>query len=97
MANKRYGLGIGILEDEHEDVLEDTLEDAPEYVPENEPEPQYCISIQGYLRCIPKGDRWDLSKQNISDGIVKLPFKVITRLASYIIEKELTQKFQKAS
>ena len=93
MANKRYGLGIGLLEDEHEDISEDTAE----YMPENEPEPQYCISIQGYLRCIPKGDIWDLSKQDLSDGIVKLPFKVITRLASYIIEKELTEKFQKAS
>ena len=60
-------------------------------------ESPFDMSLQGYLRCIPKGDRWSLSRHGLSSGIVKVSFIELNMLASNIIRKELVGNFHKAS
>ena len=81
MANKRYDLGIGVLEDESD----------------NDAEPQYCMSVQGFLRSAPNDEMWDLHNHDLADGIIKLPLIMLNRLVSFIIGRELIKNFQKAS
>ena len=81
LADRRYGLGIAV----------------PDSVPDDMYEPVWSISLQGYLRSIPKDGIWDLSNRHMSHGIIQISFKELNRLASNIIGKELTKNFQRAS